>query len=127
MYRQRPWIAPRGEVRRENLVTLRKTSNPATMSLLVQLLTFSISLYTAYGVGGPYPPSFDCPMRQLALEFAQDIQPWLTTTSLQEIADALNGYDTYTIIYSLFRCGNLFGSIIVFTFESHKNNTKQMP
>ena len=47
----------------------------------------------ANGVGGPYPPTFDCPMRQLALEFAQDIQPWLTTTSLQEIADALNGYD----------------------------------
>eukprot|EP01083_Nonionella_stella_P283224 963856_1 len=41
--------------------------------------------------GGPYPPTFDCPMRQLALEFAQEIQPWLTTDQLQEIADALNG------------------------------------
>ena len=30
-------------------------------------------------------------MRQLALEFAQEIQPWLTTDQLQEIADALNG------------------------------------
>ena len=34
---------------------------------------------------------FDCPMRQLALEFAQEIQPWLTKDQLQQIADALNG------------------------------------
>ena len=37
------------------------------------------------------PKSFDCPMRQLALEFAQEIQPFLTGDQLQEIADALNG------------------------------------
>eukprot|EP01084_Bolivina_argentea_P267281 453658_1 len=30
-------------------------------------------------------------MRQLALEFASEIQPWLTVAQLQEIADALNG------------------------------------
>ena len=35
--------------------------------------------------------TFDCPMRRLALEFAADIQPWLTTTQLQQISDALNG------------------------------------
>eukprot|EP01083_Nonionella_stella_P076021 206964_1 len=35
--------------------------------------------------------SLDCPMRQLALEFAQEIQPWLAQRQLQEIADALNG------------------------------------
>ena len=35
--------------------------------------------------------TFDCPMRQLALEFAQEIQPWLSYTQLQDIADALNG------------------------------------
>ena len=35
--------------------------------------------------------SFDCPMRQLALDFAQDIQPWLTMQQLQQVADALNG------------------------------------
>lgn len=37
------------------------------------------------------PQSFDCPMRQLALEFAQEIQPFLSGDQLQEIADALNG------------------------------------
>ena len=29
--------------------------------------------------------------RELALEFAQSIQPWLSSSQLQEIADALNG------------------------------------
>eukprot|EP01083_Nonionella_stella_P220702 789342_1 len=38
-----------------------------------------------------YPEDFDCPMRQLALEFAMDIQPYLAADQLQEIADALNG------------------------------------
>lgn len=38
-----------------------------------------------------YPKSFDCPMRQLALEYAQYIQPQLTTTQLQQMVDALDG------------------------------------
>ena len=38
-----------------------------------------------------YPEDFDCPMRQLALEFAMEIQPFLAADKLQEIADALNG------------------------------------
>jgi len=37
------------------------------------------------------PEDFDCPMRQLALEFAMNIQPFLAQDKLQEIADALNG------------------------------------
>ena len=37
------------------------------------------------------PAEFDCPMRQLALEFAMEIQPFLAADKLQEIADALNG------------------------------------
>eukprot|EP01084_Bolivina_argentea_P066965 122064_1 len=37
------------------------------------------------------PEDFDCPMRQLALEFAMNIQPHLAKDQLQEIADALNG------------------------------------
>ena len=37
------------------------------------------------------PEEFDCPMRQLALEFAMEIQPFLAADKLQEIADALNG------------------------------------
>ncbi len=35
--------------------------------------------------------TFDCPMRQLALEWAIEIQPSLSHDQLQEIADALNG------------------------------------
>ena len=38
-----------------------------------------------------YPEDFDCPMRQLSLEFAMKIQPFLSKDQLQEIADALNG------------------------------------
>ena len=34
---------------------------------------------------------FDCPMRQLALEYAMKIQPFLSKEQLQDIADALNG------------------------------------
>eukprot|EP01083_Nonionella_stella_P019641 54547_1 len=37
------------------------------------------------------PQDFDCPMRELALEFAQHIQPWLSQSQLQQIADGLNG------------------------------------
>eukprot|EP01084_Bolivina_argentea_P179204 309680_1 len=40
---------------------------------------------------GHFPASFDCPMRQLVLEYAQHIQPHLAKNKLQEIADALNG------------------------------------
>lgn len=35
--------------------------------------------------------SFDCKMRQLAMDFARKIQPWLSEVKQQEIADALNG------------------------------------
>ena len=35
--------------------------------------------------------SFDCKMRQLGMDYARKIQPFLSKTHLQEIADALNG------------------------------------
>ena len=35
--------------------------------------------------------SFDCKMRQLAMDYAHKIQPWLSATKSQELADALNG------------------------------------
>ena len=35
--------------------------------------------------------SFDCKMRQVGMDYARKIQPFLTKTHLQEIADALNG------------------------------------
>ena len=71
---------------------LKRENFAAEMMHFLQFLAIVISLDIVYGIGGPYPPTFDCPMRQLALQFAQEIQPWLTTTSLQQIADALNGY-----------------------------------
>eukprot|EP01084_Bolivina_argentea_P118554 210326_1 len=37
------------------------------------------------------PSDFDCPMRQLLLEYSQEINPALNQRQLQEIADALNG------------------------------------
>lgn len=40
---------------------------------------------------GAVPQDFDCPMRQLAVEFAHKIQPRLTQAQLQQIADALDG------------------------------------
>eukprot|EP01083_Nonionella_stella_P012567 35640_1 len=59
--------------------------------LLHCLLYFTTLIFMCGAAGGPYPASFDCPMRQLALEFAQNIQPHLCDDQLQEIADALNG------------------------------------
>jgi len=35
--------------------------------------------------------SFDCPMRQLLVEYAAQVQPGITAAALQDIADALNG------------------------------------
>jgi hypothetical protein len=35
--------------------------------------------------------SFDCKMKQLGLDFAQNLQPWRAQDSFQELADALNG------------------------------------
>ena len=35
--------------------------------------------------------TFDCKMRQLAMDYARKIQPWLSSDKYQEIADALNG------------------------------------
>ena len=35
--------------------------------------------------------TFDCPMRQLAIDFAHKLQPFRTKESFQQLADALNG------------------------------------
>ena len=40
---------------------------------------------------GKGPASFDCPMRQLILDYSQYIQPHLSKDKLNEIADALKG------------------------------------
>eukprot|EP01084_Bolivina_argentea_P064482 117599_1 len=55
--------------------------------LLIQLF-FTIKLTFGDGTG---PASFDCPMRNLILEYAQHVQPFLTKDKLQQVADALNG------------------------------------
>lgn len=35
--------------------------------------------------------TFDCKMRQLAMDYAHKIQPWLSDMKFKEVADALNG------------------------------------
>lgn len=57
------------------------------------LLSFVLwILFIDYSIaGGSGPASFDCPMRDLILEYAQYIQPFLTKDKLQQIADALMG------------------------------------
>ena len=46
--------------------------------------------------------TFDCKMRELALECAHKIQPWLSDLKFQEIADALNGAKKLRIVVSPF-------------------------
>eukprot|EP01084_Bolivina_argentea_P309825 535953_1 len=60
------------------------------MSDLFQIFLLILLLYKLQNVLCDQN-QFDCPMRQLALEFAQEIQPWLTNKQLKDIADALNG------------------------------------
>ncbi len=50
-------------------------------------ITLSILLISVHG----NMTTFDCPMRELALQYAQYIQPHLSMEQLQQIADALNG------------------------------------
>eukprot|EP01084_Bolivina_argentea_P271094 461150_1 len=57
------------------------------IALFLSILIISTLSIDASG----YPAEFDCPMRQLALEFAQSIQPFLSQKQLEDIADALNG------------------------------------
>lgn len=56
----------------------------------VLLLTL-IVLHCVVNVDSYDRLSFDCPMRELAMEFALSIHPNLTQTQLQDIADGLNG------------------------------------
>ncbi len=64
----------------------------ALLHLWISIVYVSTMITMLNAAGGPYPASFDCPMRQLALEFAQNIQPFLSYDQLQEIADALKGH-----------------------------------
>ena len=64
--------------------------------MLVTLLTtliFSLDESCATSESDVKDPldSFDCPMRQFALEYAMKIQPFLSRDQLQDIADGLNG------------------------------------
>ena len=56
-----------------------------------KLIVFCLFVLLLVSYAGQYPNDFDCPMRNLALEFSQYIQPWLTEQQLNEISDALNG------------------------------------
>jgi hypothetical protein len=59
------------------------------------LLNKSVILAAASLLVNAQTPSvrddFDCRMRNFALEFAEDIQPFRSSTTFSEIADALNG------------------------------------
>ena len=59
----------------------------------MQFLLFSLVGMMAIMAPGLHADktTFDCKMRQLAMDYARKIQPWLSQTKLQEIADALNG------------------------------------
>eukprot|EP01084_Bolivina_argentea_P108699 194284_1 len=50
-----------------------------------------IGMVCSYPNNGPFPASFDCPMRNLAVSFAQHIQPFLKQKQLKDIVDALSG------------------------------------
>jgi hypothetical protein len=66
-------------------------ANP--MLLALQQLAFWLPSDATAPHPGPHAAyaSFDCKLRALALEFAQDLQPFRGKDEIQEIADALNG------------------------------------
>eukprot|EP01084_Bolivina_argentea_P319827 554783_1 len=61
------------------------------LELWLSILYVTTLIRAFNAAGGPYPASFDCPMRKLALEFAQNMQPFLSYDQLKEISDALTG------------------------------------
>eukprot|EP01084_Bolivina_argentea_P309824 535952_1 len=61
---------------------------------MASTLNIFITIFIAYNLlisVNANMTTFDCPMRSLALQFAQHIQPHLSMEQLQQIADALNG------------------------------------
>lgn len=56
--------------------------------------TWWVALCCTLSFSLEYPSDFDCPMRDLALEFASYIQPQASAESLQSLANALNGGDS---------------------------------
>ena len=65
------------------------------MNLFVILLAILPSVSVIYSS----PSDFDCPMRELLLEYAVEINPNISKQQLQDIADALNG-DPIAILYN---------------------------
>ena len=63
----------------------------ATWCKLFALLAVCVLIDLINAGGGAGPASFDCPMRELILDYAQHIQPFLTKDKLQQVADALMG------------------------------------
>ena len=62
-----------------------------SLHIFTAVLLFVMMVHVLSNAQLSYPYSFDCAMRQLALEYAQKIQPFLSRDQLQEVADALNG------------------------------------
>jgi hypothetical protein len=48
-----------------------------------------VAVATAVAFGSPQ--SLDCPLRQIGLDYAQQLQPWRPLSAFQQVADALNG------------------------------------
>jgi hypothetical protein len=69
---------------------MRSVSFSASVGIMRPILSvFLFSLIISFALADP--TSLDCPLRQLLLDFAQQIQPFRPFPAFQAIADALNG------------------------------------
>ena len=57
----------------------------------MSIILLLVGLFAVQSNVGLVPRDFDCPMRELLLEYALEIQPELSYNQLNEISDALNG------------------------------------
>lgn len=69
----------------------------AMLALLLASAVLGVAVVDAEGSSAetpapaPVPREYDCPLRQLAIDFAHEIQPRLTFAQLQELVDAVDG------------------------------------
>jgi hypothetical protein len=80
---------------------MRRASPPFPRALLL-LLRLLLPLFAAPTASAAGPTqAYDCGTRRLALEFAQQLQPFRSAAELQQLADALNGSPQYGV----YNCG----------------------
>ena len=61
---------------------------------MLEVMKYHLFIFCAVILIGPCPgdqSTFDCKMKQVAISYARQLQPWLSDVKLQEVADALNG------------------------------------